>query len=114
MTPRPYTPATRAADQARYDAELALVKWPEYPEHERDEMRRRFGREPTEQDIKSWQWRRAKLPAPVVDAGDTCDACGQEVERLVMVGQEYDYNSSFAVLCRACLVEAIATLDGAP
>ena len=44
----------------------------------------------------------------------TCDGCGQEVAEVVKVGQEPDYESSTAELCRACLLEALAALDAAP
>lgn len=44
----------------------------------------------------------------------TCDACGRDVERVVTVGAERDYDSATADLCRECLLDALAALDGAP
>ena len=43
----------------------------------------------------------------------TCAACGEQVENAVRVCEEPDYESSTATLCRGCLVEALAALDGA-
>lgn len=111
MNPRPYTPATRAADQARCDAEMKAVI---IPERVWNRVRDAIGKEPTREQVLAWRPMSVKLPAPVENPGGTCDACGKEVERMVMVGQEYDYNSSFALRCRPCLVEALAALDGAP
>lgn len=45
---------------------------------------------------------------------ETCDACGQQVYRAVTVGEEENFDSCTATLCRACLVEALAALDAAP
>ena len=45
---------------------------------------------------------------------EQCDACGEVVDRVVTVGEEPDYESSTATLCRTCLVEALAVLDAAP
>jgi hypothetical protein len=43
----------------------------------------------------------------------TCDACGRRVDRVVTVGQEFDYDSATATLCRTCVVEALVLWSGA-
>jgi hypothetical protein len=64
-------------------------------------------------------------PSPEPDAVDAavqngswtqvpaCDECGGQPEIAVCVGQEPDYDSRTAFLCRACLVEALKKLEEA-
>ena len=43
-----------------------------------------------------------------------CDECGQEVDAVVQVGEEQDYDSATANVCTPCLQEAlkVATIKG--
>lgn len=43
-----------------------------------------------------------------------CDQCGKTHDRVVVVGQSEDYDSSTAQLCRECLVEALELLREGP
>jgi hypothetical protein len=42
-----------------------------------------------------------------------CDECKREVGRTVRLGEEPDYESATANVCRDCLVRALALLDAA-
>lgn len=43
-----------------------------------------------------------------------CGECGQNAERIVTVGEERDWETRTADICRPCLVAALAALDAAP
>lgn len=43
---------------------------------------------------------------------NACDECGVETWDAVQVGEEPDYESSTAVLCRKCIKAALALLGG--
>ena len=40
-----------------------------------------------------------------------CDGCGQDVGAAVTVGQEPDYESSTATLCKSCLLAALKLME---
>lgn len=44
----------------------------------------------------------------------TCDDCGQDAEAVVQVGQEPDFESSTAALCRACAAMAYKLFETLP
>lgn len=41
----------------------------------------------------------------------TCDECGEDVERIVRIGQEPDYEARWQDLCLPCLKKACALLE---
>lgn len=40
-----------------------------------------------------------------------CDECGTEKDALVQVGQEPDYESSTASICKDCLIKALSLFE---
>lgn len=40
-----------------------------------------------------------------------CDECGRDVDAYVTIGQEQDYDSSTARICRDCIAKALALFD---
>lgn len=40
-----------------------------------------------------------------------CDECGQECDMLILLGQEPDYESSTAGICKNCLDRAVKCLE---
>lgn len=44
----------------------------------------------------------------------SCDQCGQQVNAVIWVGQEPDYDSRTACICRKCLSEAMQLMINTP
>jgi hypothetical protein len=113
MKPVPDTLETRrlaVIDLAR--ATLAGDRLGPYPSTiERMQAVADLGSDATAQRIIAAQTAAARYTD--MDLTRKCDACGEERERLVRVGEAPDYDSSTATLCRECLVEALTALDGA-
>lgn len=114
MKPIPSTPETRRREVAQRCAER--VAKPD--RHWDDEVLARYravvdlGPDPFTEAIIAAQKAASgftDLPLTV-----TCQGCERKVERVVTVGAEVDYDSATTDLCRECLVEAMAALDGAP
>lgn len=43
---------------------------------------------------------------------DRCTGCGERARAVVQVGEEPEYESSTAILCRPCVEKALALFDG--